>query len=116
MERTSEQLQFSGVAVGEIEGGISKVARDCASQKTAQLSEWLETVLHLYRARILPVDVETTRLAVRLSDVACGRGRAPGFADLLIAAAKVRGHIVLTRLRHLLSLGIAAHNSFEGLP
>ncbi len=118
MERNSDHLYLSVVAVAEIEDGISKAARAGASQKTMRLSEWLETVLQLYSARILPVDIETARLAGRLSDVARGRGHAPGSADLLIAAtAKARGHVVLTRnLRHFLPLDVAAHNPFEGLP
>ena len=118
MEQNSDHLYLSVVTVAEIEDGISKAARDGASQKTVRLSEWLETVLHLYSARILPVDIETARRAGRLSDVARGRGHAPGFADLLIAAtAQAHGHVVLTRnLRHFLPLGIAAHNPFEGLP
>ena len=118
MERNSNHLYLSVVTVAEIEDGISKAARAGASQKTARLSEWLETILHLYSARILPIDIEIARLAGRLSDVARGRGHTPGFADLLIAAtAQARDHVILTRnLRHFLPLGVAAHNPLEGLP
>ena len=118
MERNSGHLHLSVVTVAEIEDGIGKAAREGASQKAMRLSEWLETVLHLYSARILPVDVEVARLAGRLSDVARGRGHAPGFADLLVAAtARAHGHIVLTRsLRHFAPMGVAAHDPFAGLP
>lgn len=83
-----------------------------------QLVEWLETVLHLYSARILPLDVPVARLLGRLSDQARGVGQAPGLADLAIAAtAASRGYTVLTRnLRHFQAFDVLAQNPFESLP
>jgi toxin FitB len=118
MERNSGDLYLSVVTVAEVEDGIAKAARDGAGQKAKRLADWLETVLHLYSARILDVDIPTARLAGQLSDLARGRGHAPGFADLLIAAtAQRRTYVVLTRnLRHFTPMDVAAHDPFAGLP
>ena len=118
MERNSGSLYLSVVTITEIEDGIAKAAREGASRKAGLLGEWLDTLLHLYGARVLAVDTATARLAGQLSDLARGRGHAPGFADLLIGAtAQSRGYVVLTRnLRHFAPMGIPAHDPFAGLP
>jgi len=118
MESRSDQLYLSTVTIAEIEDGIAKAEREDASHKADRLSEWLETLLHLYSARVLPLDVSAARLAGRLSDLARGRGLAPGFVDLAIAAtAHSRGYIVLTRnLRHFRTIDVPAHNPWESLP
>lgn len=118
MEHNSGLLYLSVVTVAEIEDGIAKAAREGAHRKALQIAEWLETVLHLYRSRILLFDVPTARLAGRLSDLARSRGAAPGFADLAIAAtAQNHTHVVLTRnLRHFAVLGVPAHDPFVALP
>lgn len=118
MDRNSEQLYLSVVTVAEVEDGIAKARREGASRKADQLAGWLETLLHLYSARILPLDILTARALGGLSDRARGSGHAPGLADLAIAAtAQVRGHVVLTRnLRHFRALDVPAHNPFESLP
>lgn len=118
MERNSDHLHLSVVTIAEIEDGIAKAAHDGASRKAGLLAEWLGTVLHLYSARILDVDIPTARMAGRLSDLARGRGHAPSLADLLIAAtAQSRGYVVLTRnLRHFTPLDVAAHDPFASLP
>lgn len=118
MERNSERLYLSVVTVAEVEDGIAKARREGASRKADQLAGWLETLLHLYSARILPLDIPIARALGSLSDRARGSGHAPGFADLAIAAtAQGRGHMVLTRnLRHFRALGIPAHDPFESLP
>ena len=118
MERNSARLYLSVVTVAEVEDGISKAAREGATRKAGLLGQWLDTVLHLYGARIFDVDAPTARLAGRLSDRARGNGHAPGFADLLVGAtAQARGCVVLTRnLRHFVPMGVAAHDPFQGLP
>jgi predicted nucleic acid-binding protein len=118
MDRNSEHLFLSVVTVAEIEDGIAKARREGASRKAERLDEWLETVLHLYSARILPLDVPVARLVGRLADQARGAGHSPDLADLTIAAtAQLRGFAVLTRsLRHFRSLGVTAHDPFGGLP
>jgi len=118
MERNSERLYLSVITVAEVEDGIAKARREAAHRKADRLAEWLETLLHLYSARILPLDVPTARVLGGLSDLAHGSGHAPGLADLTIAAtAQVRGYTVLTRnLRHFRPLAVPSHDPFESLP
>jgi predicted nucleic acid-binding protein len=118
MDRNSERLFLSVVTVTEIEDGIAKSRREGASRKADRLAEWLETLLHLYSARILPLDVSIARVAGKLADQARGSGHAPGFADIVIAAtARSRGYTVLTRnVRHFRALDVLVHDPFESLP
>ncbi len=118
MDRHSRLLYLSVITVAEIEEGIAKARRSGASRKADRLAEWLETLLHLYAARILPLDHATARVLGPLADRARAQGQAPGLADLTIAATAQRhGHTVLTRnLRHFAGLGVATHDPFAGLP
>ena len=118
MDRNSASLFLSVITIAEVEDGIAKSRRLGARRKAEQLSAWLETVLHLYAARVLPVDLETARRIGVLSDHARGQGQAPGLADLAIAATAQRhGYTVLTRnLRHFGPLGVPAVDPFETLP
>lgn len=118
MERRSASLHLSVVTIAEIEDGIAKSRREGATRKAQRLSEWLETLLHLYAAQILPVDLAVARGIGQLSDRARGLGYAPGLADLAIAAtAQHFGWTVLTRnLRHFTPLGVPAHDPFTALP
>lgn len=118
MDRNSNRLFLSTITIAEIEGGIAKTRREGARTKTARLTQWLETLLHLYSSRILPFDLPAARIAGALSDRARSRGQTPGFPDLAIAATAAAHRLtVLTRnLRHFAPLGISAHNPFEELP
>lgn len=118
MERNSKRLYLSVITVAEVEDGIAKARRERAHRKADRLTEWLETLLHLYSARILALDVAAARLLGVLSDRARAAGQAPGFADLAIAAtAQLQGYTVLTRnLRHFRMLAVSAHDPFETLP
>jgi predicted nucleic acid-binding protein len=118
MEQNSDRLFLSVVTIAEIESGIAKAGREGALRRAARLAEWLETVLHIYAARVLTLDIPAARLAGRLSDLARSRGQNPGFADLAIAAtAQSRGFVVLTRnVRHFAAVNVLAHNPFAGLP
>ena len=60
---TRPNLFLSVVTIAEIEDGIAKANREGATRKSRDLSAWLETVLHLYAARILPFDLAAARLA-----------------------------------------------------
>ena len=115
MEANAASLFVSVVTVAEIQAGIAKARREGARRKASLLADWLDTVLHLYGDRILPIDVAISRQAGELSDFARGCGEAPGFADIAIAAtARVRGLILLTRnLRHFRPLGIDARDPFS---
>lgn len=118
MDRNSRSLHLSVVTIAEIEDGIAKSRREGASRKAERLSEWLETLLHLYAAQILPVDLAIARHIGRLSDLARGQGHAPGLADLVIAAtAQCHGWTVLTRnVRHFTPIGVPAQDPFNTLP
>ena len=118
MDAHSAALFLSVVTVTEIEDGIAKSRREGAVRKSADLSAWLETVLHLYSDRILAFDTQTARLAGSLADRARGQGQAPGFADIIIAAtAQNHGLTILSRnLRHLEPLGVVAIDPFAELP
>jgi toxin FitB len=106
------------ITVAEVEDGIAKARREGAFHKADRLAEWLETLLHLYSDRILPLDIIAARLLGKLSDQARGAGKTPWLADRAIAAtAAHRGYTVLTRkLRHFRALGVPAHDAFESLP
>jgi predicted nucleic acid-binding protein len=68
----SASLFLSAVTIAEIEDGIAKSRREGATRKSADLSAWLETVLHLYGDRVLAFDVATARIAGAISDRARG--------------------------------------------
>lgn len=118
MERNSALLYLSVITVAEVEDGIAKARREGAHRKCDRLVEWLDTLLHLYSARVVPLDVTAARMLGGLSDRARGLGHNLGFADLGIAAtAAVRGYTVLTRnLRHFDMLGIPVRDPFASLP
>ncbi len=118
MDRNSQLLYLSVITVAEVESGIAKARRQAATSKADRLAAWLQTVLHLYSPRVLPLDLTAARLLGQLSDQARAGGQSPGLADLAIAAtAASRGYTVLTgNLRHFRSLGVAAHDPFASLP
>jgi toxin FitB len=114
----SASLFLSAVTIAEIEDGIAKSRREGATRKSADLSAWLETVLHLYGDRVLAFDVATARIAGSISDRARGAGQTPGFADIIIAAtAQHHGLTMLSRnLRHFETFGVAVIDPFTRLP
>lgn len=118
MEASSDWLFLSVVSLAEIEAGIAKLVRTDARQRAAVLADWLETVLHLYAARVLPLDLRAARLAGALTDRARALGHEPGFADIAIAAtAQANGLTILTRnVRHFMPLGVPFVDPFGRLP
>jgi predicted nucleic acid-binding protein len=118
MERNSARLWLSVVTVAEAEDGIAKPRRAGNTARADGLAAWLETLLHLYGARVLPLDVAAARVTGILSDRARALGRAPGFADLSIAGTALsRGLAVLTRnLRDFEGLGVTTLDPFAQLP
>lgn len=94
MESNSSNLFLSAVTIAEIADGIAKAKREGAKRKAIDLSAWLRTMLHLYSDRVLPFDSPTAEIAGALSDLARGRGHAPGFADIVIAATAQRHKLV----------------------
>ncbi len=118
LHRNTDSLYLSAVSVAEIESGIAKARRTGSRRRADHLGEWLELLLHLYGARILPLDIATARVLGALSDLARSVGSTPDFADLAIAATAVaRGYTVLTRnTRHFRDMPVACLDPFERLP
>ena len=118
MDENSDRLFLSCISVAEIEEGIAKAHRQGSWRKAERLTHWLETLLHLYSERVLPFDVDSARIAGRLSDRARAHGASPGFADLAIAAtATAHRFTMLTRnVRHFAPLGVGVHDPFASLP
>jgi predicted nucleic acid-binding protein len=118
MDLHSAFLFLSAVTVAEIEDGVAKPRRQGATRKSADLTAWLETVLHLYGDRVLAFDAPTARIAGAMADRARGQGQAPGLADIIIAAtAEHHGLTILSRnLRRLEPLGVIALDPFVKLP
>lgn len=118
MDTHSALLFLSVVTVAEIEDGIAKLMREGATRKSADLASWLETVLHLYGQRILVFDASIARIAGGIADQARGKGHAPGFADIIVAATARRHELtILSRnVRHFEPLGVAVLDPFMTLP
>jgi toxin FitB len=118
MDTHSASLFMSAVTVAEIEDGIAKLRREGARRKSADLTAWLDTVLHLYGDRVLAFDAATARIAGATSDQARGLGHAPGLANIIVAAtAQHRGLTILSRnVKHFRPLGVAVVDPFVKLP
>jgi hypothetical protein len=118
MDVNSGDLFLSAVTIAEISDGIAKARREGVSRKAAELSAWPQTVLHLYGDRVLPFDSATAEIAGALSDLARGRGHAPGFADVAIAATARRHDLtILSRnTRDFAPMDAAVVDPFQTLP
>ena len=118
MDKHSSALFLSAVTIAEIADGIAKAKREGATRKASGLSAWLRALLHLYGDRVLPFDAATAEIAGALSDLARGRGHAPGFADVAIAATARRHDLtILSRnARDFAPMGVAVVDPFETLP
>ena len=118
MDLNSDSLFLSAVTLAEIEDGIAKLRREGASRKSADLTAWWETVLHLYGDRVLAFDAPTARIAGAMADRARGQGHSPGLADIIIAATAHRHELtILSRnLKHFEPLGVSALDPFVALP
>jgi predicted nucleic acid-binding protein len=118
MDTHSVELFLSAITIAEIADGIAKLKRENAKRKAADLSAWLQTVLHLYGDRVLSFDSATAEIAGVLSDLARGRGHAPGFADVAIAATARRHDLtILSRnARHFTPMDVIVIDPFRELP
>ena len=86
------ELYLSVLVVGEIRRGIERLKRRDPDQ--AEIYEsWLETLLHYYADRVLPVDAETADEWGRMSVP----DPLPVVDGLMAATAKVRGMTLVTR-------------------
>jgi predicted nucleic acid-binding protein len=103
------QLFLSVVTLGEIERGIEK-RRKADPVFADELAAWLESLVHLYADRILPVTPSVARRWGRLS-AQIGHES----ADLLIAATALsHGLTVVTRnTAHFAPTGVGLINPFS---
>ena len=113
-----QQLYLPSIAIAEMAQGIGKLRRAGGTDRADRLDRWLDGLLGLYAARILPLDAQAARLAGQISDAALAQGRHPGFADVAIAAlAQHAGLLLLTRnLKHFEPLGVACADPLIALP
>lgn len=118
LDRRSDDLLVSVVTAAEIRAGIAKAACEGAKRKAEALASWWDAVEHLYSDRILPLDLKAATIAGALSDLAIAKGRAPGLADIAIAAtAKANELALLTRnVRDFEAICERVINPFEALP
>ena len=90
-----EELFVSVISIGEIRKGISLLKE--ITRKPA-LETWLETLERDHSERILPIDLETSRLWGELTASAQKAGHVVHAADGLIAATAIRhGLRIMTR-------------------
>ncbi len=86
---------MSVISVGEITKGIALLA-DGPHKRS--LHVWLQTLERNYSDRILPVDIETSRIWGEVAAATQKAGRPIGAIDALIAAtARRHGLVVVTR-------------------
>lgn len=118
LDLQSDRLFLSVVTVAELADGVARLRREGATRRASSLADWLALVLHLYGGRMLPLDLKVARTTGQFSDLARGKGQAPGFADLAIAAtAFTHGLVLLTRnVRNFGSLPVEAVDPFTGQP
>jgi toxin FitB len=91
----SDDLFVSVLSIGEIAKGIT-LLKD--SRKKRALQVWLLALEYSYADRLLPIDLETSRIWGEITPLAQKRGRAVSIGDGLIAAtARRHGLHVMTR-------------------
>ena len=91
----SADLYVSVVSIGEITKGIALLKE---GRKKRELQTWLDALERDYADRVLPIDVETSRIWGELAAVAQKAGRRLSASDGLIAATARRyGLRVMTR-------------------
>jgi predicted nucleic acid-binding protein len=91
----SESLFVSVLSIGEIAKGIALLKE---GQHKRALETWLQTLERHYADRLLPVDLETSRIWGELTAAAQKTGRAvPGADGLIAATARQHGLHVMTR-------------------
>jgi predicted nucleic acid-binding protein len=118
IDAQSARLWLSAMTVAEIQDGITQLRRKGATRRSADLTAWLEAVLHLYGDRVLAFDTPTARIAGALSDRARSQGHALGLADIIVAAmAQHHGLTILSRnVRHFVPLDVPALDPLAALP
>src|SRR6056297_1307436 len=90
-----ERLFLSVITIGEIRKGLTKLPD---SKKKYQLTNWLNTLLENYEARIYPVDLAVAESWGTIQGKAENNGTPVASVDGLIAAvAQTHNLIIVTR-------------------
>jgi toxin FitB len=84
MDSHSRDLFLSAISVAETADSIAKVGRQGARRKAPIWRLGWKQCCTFYSERVLAFDGATARLAGALSDLARGRGHAPGLADVIM--------------------------------
>ncbi len=111
-EQRTAELFVSVVTIGEIERGIVLQRRTNPGHASA-LAAWIDRTLAVYRDRVLPFDLASTRRWAQLSATVGHEG-----ADLQIAATALEhGLTVVTRnVSDFRSTGVAVLNPSDARP
>ncbi len=92
---SDEDIFISVLSIGELLRGINLLEKGC---KKNNLLAWIENIEHHYGSRILPVDLETTKLWSQITITAQKAGKIIPAIDGLIASTAIRhGLYVMTR-------------------
>lgn len=90
-----ERLFLSVITIGEIQKGLTKLPD---SKKKYRLTNWLNTLLENYEARIYPVDLAVAESWGTIQGKAENNGTPVASVDSLIAAvAQTHNLIIVTR-------------------
>src|SRR6185312_10380513 len=80
LDKNSSQLFLSVISAAEVRSGIAKAEREGATTKARRLTEWWESIEHLYAEKLLVFDLRCARVAGQILDDA--RAHQPGFEDI----------------------------------
>ena len=110
--REPEELFLSVITFGELRKGAALLP---TGQKRSGLEAWLEDLQHEFADRVLPVDLETSRIWGEITARARLRGEQIPVADGLIAATAIRhGFRIMTRnTRHFEASGARVVNPWR---
>ena len=109
----SEDLFVSVLSIGEIAKGIAVLKE---SKNRRALQSWLQTLERHYADRLLPIDLETSRIWGELTTAAQKMGRTIPATDGLIAATARRHglHIMTPNIGDFEPAGVLVLNPWEG--
>ncbi|VAX10336.1 hypothetical protein MNBD_GAMMA26-1503 [hydrothermal vent metagenome] len=94
-EIADKELFVSVISVGEIVKGIFLLPD---GKRKSELHSWVQTLERHYATRIVPVDLETSRIWGELTATAQMKGKTVSTADGLIASTAIRhGLHIMTR-------------------
>jgi hypothetical protein len=116
LDKASSQLFLSVISAAEVKSGIAKAEREGPTTKARRLTEWWESIEHLYAEKLLSFGLQYAHAAGEILDTP--RAHQPGYEDIAIAATALAHDLtVLTQnLRHFEPLGVRAIDPFITLP